>query len=763
MKKYLIVFLLSLFTFASHAYSQQVGEWTAHMAYHNATQSIPVNNRIYVLSDGSLYSYDPQDTSIETYDKVNLLSDTDITHLIYNKAYKTMVIVYSNLNIDLLIDEKEIYNIPDFMNKSMMQDKTLNHLFIKDEYIYFSTNFGVLILNIKKKEITNSYILDKQVYASTRIGETIYAATNEGIYTGKLTDNLLDNRYWIQLNSAVFNNLILFENNLLGYDGGGLYKIDSQSGETTLVNNQSYTYMNIFEDQLIAGNEQTVTLFKHIDDYQTIRTEDTFYHLSYDKKSDMYWGSNGKQGLNGYKYNSSNSSLEATVRNIIPNSPQRNLFEYMQHRNGYLIVAGGGITLDRFNNPGTVMIYKDHEWSSFQEEGIEKSTGLDYKDITSIVEDPAEPGHFYATAAGEGLYEFKDRKFVKLYNESNSPLVSIFPGNPNYIRLNGLQYDNSNNLWILSSGTENIINIYKNNKFIPLNYPEIKNKTLARRLLFPQTGQAWILFCYKHPSLFCINTNNTLENTKDDETKYFTSFTNQDGGTISGFDLYSMAQDKNGAIWIGSSQGPLVINNPNRVFDSNFYITQIKIPRNDGTNNADFLLANESVSAICVDGANRKWLGTLNNGVYLVSEDGLETIHHFTMENSPLLSDMILSIAIDPVTGIVYIGTDKGLVSYRSDATEAGESFSDEAHVFPNPVDPDYNGLITVTGLVRDSQVKITDTSGKLVYTGTSTGGQFTWNGRNKNGKRVASGVYFVLATNSEGKEGIVTKILMIK
>ncbi len=763
MKKYLIVFLLLQFAFICHAYSQQVGEWTAHMAYHDATQSIPVGNRVYVLSDGSLYSYDPEDTSIETYDKVNLLSDTDITHMVYNKNYQTMVIVYSNLNIDLLINEKEVYNMPDFMNKSMIQDKTLNHLFVKDEYIYFSTNFGLLVLDIKKKEITNSYILNKKVNASTQIGQTIYLATNEGIYTGKLTDNLLDNRYWTQLSPALFNNLIVFENNLLGYDNEGLYKIDSQSGESTLLNKQSYTYMNLSEDELIAGNGQTITLFKHLNDYKTIRTADTFYHLSYDKNRNTYWGSNGNQGLNGYKYNSANNTMEATVRNLVPNSPQRNLSEYMQHNNGYLTIAGGGINLDRFNNPGTILRYKDHEWSYFQEEDIEKSTGLPYKDITSIAEDPAQSGHFYATAAGEGLYEFKDGKFIKLYNESNSSLVSIFPGNPNYIRLNGLQYDNDNHLWMLSSSVKNVINIYKDNKFIALNYTEIENKSLARRILFDQRGWAWILFCYKNPSLFCLNTNHTLENTKDDETKYFTSFSNQDGGTINAFDLYSIAEDKNGAIWIGSSQGPLVINNPSRVFENNFYVTQIKIPRNDGTNNADFLLANESISAICIDGANRKWLGTLNNGIYLVSEDGLETIHHFTTENSPLPSDMILSVAIDPVTGIVYIGTEKGLISYRSDATEAGESFSDEAHVFPNPVNPDYDGLITVTGLVRDSNVKITDTSGKLVHTGTSTGGQFTWNGKNRSGKRVASGVYFVLATNSEGKEGIVTKILMIK
>ena len=765
-----LVFLLVIFT-SNTIKSQQVGEWRIYKSYHNATQNVAVGSNIYVLSYGSLYSYDNEDKSITTYDKTNLLNDDQIAHISYNNLLKTLVIIYENSNIDLFINEKEIYNLPDLMNKSIT-GKKLNSVFSKDEYLYLSTDFGIVILNIKKKEITNSYVLNKKVNGIVIQNNVIYAATDKGILTGKLTDNLLDNSMWKTLTPVIFNQIMLYDDKILGNNGNSIQIINSSDGSTTKLTDGYFTFYNVSDGKLMVGNENSLVIFNgNLQSYYKISQNENFQSLSYNKSKDMYWGSNGNRGLMGYKYNKDNNTLENVVQSILPESPIRNLFEYMNFNNGYLLVAGGGINQDRYSNPGTIMTYKDGNWSSFQEKGISEQTGLRYMDITSVVEDPRDPTHFFASSAGEGVYEFKDNKFVKLYSIGNSTLTSIYPKDYDkanyleYLRVNGLVYDKNNNLWALSSQVENIINVLKNdNKWVSLDYPEISKKALVKQLMFDSRGWGWLCASsWKEPGLFCFDTNGTLENTRDDKTKLYSNFTNQDGTQLGSLSIFCAVEDKNGAVWIGTDSGPLVVNNPSKVFDSNFYFTQIKVPRNDGTNNADFLLDKEKINTICIDGANRKWIGTEAGGAYLISEDGLETIHHFNMDNSPVPSNNIMSITIDPESGIVYFGTEAGLATYRSDATEGNESFSEEAHAFPNPVKPDYNGYITVTGLVKDSDVKITDSNGNLICTGTSLGGQFSWNGKNSSGKRVASGVYFVLATNKEGKEGIVTKILMIK
>lgn len=766
MKQFKFLLFLMTILMSNTINSQQVGDWRIYKSFHNATQNITVGNNIYVLSYGSLYSYDNEDKSITTYDKTNLLNDDQIAHISYNNLLKTLVIIYENSNVDLYIDEKEIYNLPDFMNKSI-SGKKLNSVFPKDEYLYLSTDFGIVILNIKKKEITNSYVLNKKVNGIVIKDNVIYAATTKGILTGKLIDNLLDNSMWKILTSETFNQIMLYDDTILGNNGNSIQIINPADGSTTKLTDGNFSFYNLSDGKLILGNESSLVIFNgNLKSYYKITQDESFQSLSYNKSRDMYWGSNGSRGLMGYKYNKDNNTLENVVQSVIPDSPVRNLFEYMNFNNGYLLVAGGGINLSRYSNPGTIMTYKDGTWSSFQEKGISEQTGLDYLDITSVVEDPRDKTHFFASSAGEGVYEFKDGKFVKLHAANNSTLRSLQSNNdPTYLRIHGLIYDKNNNLWALNSQVPNIINILKNdNKWISLDYPEISKKILVKQLMFDSRGWGWLCASsWKEPGLFCFDTNGTLENTRDDKTKLYSNFMNQDGTQLGSLSIFCAVEDKNGAIWIGTSSGPLVVNNPSKIFDNNFYFTQIKVPRNDGTNNADFLLDKEKINAICIDGANRKWIGTEAGGAYLISEDGLETIHHFNMENSPVPSNNIMSITIDPESGIVYFGTEAGLATYRSDATEGNESFSDEAHAFPNPVKPDYNGYITITGLIRDSDVKITDSNGNLICTGTSLGGQFSWNGKNSSGKRVASGVYFVLATNKEGKEGIVTKILMIK
>ena len=764
MKK--IIFSLLYFLITSVTSAQMaIGEWQAHLAYNNVTQTAPARNLIYAVSDGALFSYNTEDQSISLFNKVNLLSDTGISYIKYSSIHNTLIIVYKNSNIDLLTNES-IYNIPDFMNKTMSQDKTLNSINIVGDYAYFSTNFGILILNLKKKEISNTYVLNKKVYSSVVKDNVIYAATADGLYSGKLSDNLLDANNWVLSNAIAFNQLAIFENKIIGNQpNNGIYSFDNNSQELTNIISGNFLFMEVFDNKLIAGNGNSIAIFDHYNSVKYMELDDNFNHLSYTKSNDLYWGSNGNKGLNGYKLN--NNKLEKTVSSIIPESPKRNLPYYMTFSNNRLLICGGGMDYDRLNNPGTIMMMEDNKWYNFQEEGIKEVTGLDYKDITSVIQDPNNPEHHFASSGGEGVYEFMNRKFVKLYSINNSSLQTIFPKESyklNYVRTNGLQYDKNHNLWVLNSYIDSVINVLKDDgKWISFYHPELVGKPTFERIIFDKRGWAWITSMRYEPGVFCFNTNGTLEDTSDDKTKFIGSFINQDGTNLGRLKILSIVEDKDGAIWIGTEKGPIVIYNPTNFFDDDFYCTQIKVPRNDGTNLADFLLSNERINAICIDGGNRKWIGTESNGIFLLSKDGLETIHHFTTENSPLLSNKIQSLALNPKTGELFIGTDQGLISYMSDATEGDNTFSETAHAFPNPVKPDYTGLITITGLIRDSNVKITDINGNLIFAGNSVGGQFTWNGRNSKGKKVASGIYLVLAADAEGKEGIATKILIIK
>ena len=223
------------------------------------------------------------------------------------------------------------------------------------------------------------------------------------------------------------------------------------------------------------------------------------------------------------------------------------------------------------------------------------------------------------------------------------------------------------------------------------------------------------------------------------------------------------AEDNYGKIWIGTDKGPFVVNNEANIFrDNTVAFSRIKVARNDGTDLADFLLESEDITAIAVDGGNRKWFATSSSGVYLVSDDCQDEIYHFTTENSPLPSNNVMQLAIDNNSGVVYFGTEKGLIAYQSDANQGKTDYSD-VYAFPNPVRPDYSGVITVTGLMENSLVKITDVNNNLIYQTTSLGGMAGWNGLNSSGERVATGVYFVYGTSEDGKKGVVTKILFVK
>ena len=764
----LILFFLMSFVLVQ-AYPQN-NRWTIYAAYHDASKCVSVGSKIYVLSDGGLYSYDYEDMDVVTYDKSGVLSDNGIFDISYCSEEKTLVIVYNNGNIDLLYDDGSVYNMTDFKNKTA-GDKTINDIYVNGKNMYMSTNYGLLIVDIAECIFSKTYTLDYGINSVAVDGNFIYAATDNGVYKGNTADNLQDKSKWSVITKNAIDEFIDFNGKLYSLTSSGVFSIDKSTFAMTNISKFSAKYWSICNDMLLlsdasslysVGTDGKMTLL----DGKGIRTADY--------AGNTYWCACGTDGLKGMSLK--DGKFTENVSSVIPDSPMRNYSYFLRMTpENRLLVAGGSFNYNGQSFPGTLMKYENQSWTCFDEETPIATVGKSlYVSVTDIAQDPNDSEHHFAGSASDGIFEFKDYKMVNHYDYRNSPLQSILPSSsrPNvYVWITGLEYDKDGNLWMLNNQTDTIVRILKNDgKWAALYYSEIKDIPTLDQVLFDNRGWAWIN-CRRttnnpvnYAGVFCVDTKGTLENTADDSRKFITRFSNQDGVAYSP-DLFNcIAEDLDGNIWFGTDKGPFVTYSPEDVFDNGFYFTQVKIPRNDGTNLADYLLSDVNITCITIDGGNRKWMGTSGNGVYLLSSDGIEMIEHFTTENSPLISDNIESIAIDGSTGEVFFGTDAGLVSYLGTATDPAGSLSDDnIKVYPNPVRPEYTGRIYITGLMRDTDVKIVSASGYLVNSGTSVGGEYTWDGKNKGGKRVASGVYYVLAADAEGNSGAVAKILVIR
>ena len=770
MNKKIIASLLMLFVSLSWL-GAAIGDWRIHNSYRYATNCCVVGDKVYVLSAGNLYSYGKEDGELRTYDHLTTLSDVKIACIEYSDAIDALVVVYENGNIDLLYDDETLYNITDFKNKNLA-DKKINNLQVSDSMAYISTSFGIVTLNLKRQEFGNSYTLGKNVKCVAVYEGHIFAGTPEGLYRGSLADNLLDNKNWKQLLKYDIPALDIYEGKLYCIMYGlGFYSLDVNARWTKLVpidGNEKFKYMRVADGKMLVGTASKVYVYDSPEGYAMYSLQGNTLTMCPDGND--LWSCNGADGLS--RLTPKNGKLTMTVSDIQPNSPIRSYCEYLSFTpDGKLLVAGGNLNyFDGTFYEGTAMVYDGDKWLNFQEQEVKNATGLNYQNVTSLVEDPLDAGHYFASSFGYGLYEFRDGEFVAHYNHENSILKSVQPSGyvyeNRYVRVPRLKYDADGNLWMTNTGVQDIIKVLKSDgTWLSLPYKEIAKSPTMVDILFDSRGWLWVTSLQAEAGLFCAKMNNTPFDTSDDETKFVAEkFQNQDGVNYDIFQLHTLVEDRNGQMWIGTNAGLFVLTNPKKFFDGAVTFTQIKVPRNDGTGLADYLLSNVSIQAMCVDGANRKWVGTVDNGLYLVSADGLQTIHHFTMENSPLPSNSIVSIAYEETAGEVFIGTSAGLVSYMSDATEPSAVLEESAlHAFPNPVREDYTGEICVTGFTQDCNVKITNSAGTLIYETTSVGGQVTWNGCNMRGERVGAGVYYVLAYDENGNEGAATKILIIR
>lgn len=699
-----IIMALVPFSLFSTNVNAEDSDWKIYASYHHPTKAIKIGSLYYTLANGdiskgeqmytynNLYVFDEEDASLGIYDKSNALSDHGIYDIAYSKETHSLIILYTNGNIDIMNMNGGVHNLPEFKNKSF-QDKTINSISIAENKAYISLNIGLVVINMKDYYYENLYQLNDVIKDAKISQNKIFALTSKGSYVGNKKDNLLDKENW-----------------------------------TFLTNEE----LKDDEEYASAVNENV----------------------------------NDTSALN-------------KVSKYIPDSPLRN-YAYKLHFVGdRLLVSGGNWYYPESTYKGTAMWYEDERWKAFDEKEISSADKTKYyKNITDIAQDPYDVNHHFLSSKGGGLFEFKNFKLIKHYTLNNSPLRSIIKNNDQYLRIDGLQYDKDGNLWMLNSAVDTIIHILtKDEKWISYVNNSIKRYPNMDKTMIDSKGYVWvnsrrttnydnITGVASKAGVLIINTNGTINTQKDDEEVFIADFKNQDGTQISPSpDIWWCAtEDIDGAVWIGNDRGLFVAYDTDKLLKGTNTLNQIKIARNDGTNLADYLLSGVEIKCIAVDGGNRKWIGTATNGVYLISADGQEIIEHFTKDNSPLISDNINDIAINGKTGEVFFATYMGLCSYMGNATDPSDSMDDSTlKVYPNPVRPEYNGDVKVTGLMYNSDVRVVSAAGKLVYTGKSEGGMFTWNCCYDSGKKCGSGIFYVLCTDENGKEGACAKILIVR
>lgn len=669
----IVKWLLPFYLFTFLPLHAQIGSWRNYLAYHDVQQiQAAGSSQLFVLASNNLYRYNRQDYTIHTYDKTNGMSDVYITQIRWCQEVRRLIAVYGNTNIDLIDTSDNVTNVSDIYSKSITGEKSINNVTINGRYAYLACGFGVVKLDMKQAEISESYMLGFSVKAIAFEGNYIYAQSQtNGVWRALLSDNLIDPGNWTKVSA----------------------------------------YPAFTQDNT---------------DYDTYIEE---------------------------------------VKTLQPGGPKYNYFGFLRFANGQLYSCNGN---SGTTQPGCIQILNNGNWNIYKDDDISSQSGYNYITIYCLDYDPNDISHVFAGAMN-GLYEFRNGQFVKLYNSTNSPIEAFNGTSMNHQLVTGVKFDANGTLWLLNSQAPTKAMIkYSNGTFTSVPQPVLmkldeapfKNKSngFMCNMMIDREGYMW--FVNDNWALAALYRYNISTNT----ITAYEKIVNQDGIAIQNlYHVTSVVEDLENNIWIGTDQGPFMLERA-RIENGESIFTQVKVPRNDGTNYADYLLSGIYIHDIVVDAAGRKWFATDGNGVYLISADNMTQLQHFTVENSNLLSNTVLDIDINNETGEVFFGAANGLCSYMSDATTTyDEMTKDNVWAYPNPVMPDYQGLITVVGLTLNADVKILASNGALVAEGRSSGGTFTWNGCDKNGDPVASGVYMVATAKADGSKGTVCKIAIVR
>lgn len=767
MKTLIHTLLLSCFPLLVWAQSElRIGEWSAFLPYQVGNTVAQDDTYVYYGSVNGLLKIDKVSREVSFFSKVDGLTDVDIRLVRFHEPTNTLIIAYSNSGFDLVSSEGITY-IDDIRNTSgIIGSKSINDIYVDEtNQIYLSCAFGLVEFNMQTFKFGSTTFTPSPVHDFTKHDGKYYISTDAGLYAfSDFGTQLIANfDAWTRLGTndglpADYSsqNLAVYQNVLFAGIGEDLYRYD---GDFYLWDNLDGHYIEFISSEgsylmvgyrcpnfACSGKVYFYNLAGKAGEHGFACNGQPTYTI--EDQHGQLWYADEWPGIRVSEQFSSGCEV------LSFNAPYSDKVSEIAIQDGVLYVASGGVT-DSYNPLGRrdgFFIRDAGQWSFYNHTNTPELNVNVAADYFRIAAHP-DSQIIYVGMYNEGLIEY-DFETFQIYDKDNSILGQVV-GSPNDTRIAGLAFDDAGNLWISNFLAQKPIVVRKaDGTWINFSVP----RTELAQVVIDQRGYKWFAVITTTEGLLVYDDNGTIDNSSDDRYKYFNT-SNSDLPTNL---LATLAVDREGDIWVGTREGPVIFDGAQDPFSGDFHGYRVKIDQ-DGV--ISYLLFEEEVTAIAIDGANRKWLGT-RNGIFVQSPDGETQIAHYNTSNSPLVHNIITDIAIDHSNGDVYIGTEAGINVVRTDAIAGTQIHRSDAYAFPNPVRPGYTGPIAIRGLAEDAIVKITDVSGTLVYETQALGGQAIWNGKDLDGQDAASGVYLVFSTTQsqfDKPDAIVTKILVVR
>lgn len=770
-----LIFAFSFF-YASAQTDLKLGEWKSHLPANYGLEIAVGNSKVFVATDSKILVLDEADIYNPTsYSKVEGLSDVGINKIEYDKTHDQLVIAYENSKIDLFTPESTFSIFDIFRNTTIQGSKKINDLFITDDgnFLYLATGFGILQYNLDRREFGFNTFTSEVVYNISAAGSQIFASTETGCYYFDLNSNLNENFFgdWTlidetfgvgplyesriveNINGKIILNVDneIFVSNDAGANFSSVYSYDDSNLIATDVSSFNDGWMLTLRHE----NGQSEVIFFDANDLE-IAKDDSCPGVSNGAVQDSegrIWIADEWRGIR--VKNSPTSDCES----LEYNGPFSASVSEIDVKNNIVHVATGGVNdnfVASFNKDG---FYENEEnnWSFINQLNSSLISDVNISSFFKIKAHPTQDKVYCGTYWSGLLEHNRETGELVLFDQFNTTENGLGPtiGDENRTRISGMAFDRDQNLWLANFGSSKALVVYTagGNWF---NF-QLESSGNISDIVIDDLGFIWMVVNGNNGGVLVYDIGERLEDPSDDRQEFIRNSDLPRGNAR------TLAKDLNGEIWLGTTEGGMVFECGFAVFDGDCVPNQ---PRVLQDSIPAYLLQSESITSIMIDGGNRKWFGT-KNGVFVQAPNGEEQIARFDIDNSPIFDNDILDIAFNQITGEVYIGTAKGVLSYRSEATGAVRSHSGNVYAFPNPVNADYSGPIAIKGLAQDANVKITDLNGKLVFETTAIGGQAIWDGNHyDNSSKAAGGVYLVFSSTtntSEIPDTYVTKILLMR